>query len=71
MAARIIRLGTDKKKTWNGKVQTNIRTNNSQQFEGNNAATHEVVGVEAKRAKKFTRTSPRTLPEPPEDGHGS
>ena len=47
------------KKHGNGNVQAKVRANNSREFEG---TTHENVGLEAKRARKFTRTSPRTLP---------
>ena len=47
------------KKHGNGNVQAKVRANNSGQFEG---IAHEMWGFEAKRARKFTRTSPRTLP---------
>ena len=47
------------KKNGNGKVQMNIRTNNSEQFEG---TTHQMWGFEARRARKFTRTLPRASP---------
>ena len=43
------------KKTWNGKVQASVRTNNSEQSED---ATDEMWGFVAKMARKFTRTSP-------------
>ena len=46
-------------KNGNGKVQTNIRTNNSERFEG---TAHENLGFEAKRVRKFIRTLPQTLP---------
>ena len=36
-------------KTWNGNVQTKIRTNISEQFEG---TTHENVGFQARMAQK-------------------
>ena len=48
-----------KKKLGNGNVQANVRANNSGQFEG---TAHENVGFRGKRARKFTQTSPRTLP---------
>ena len=47
------------KKHGNGNVQANVRANNSGQFEG---TTHENVGFRQKKARKFIRTSPRTLP---------
>ena len=50
-------LGT--KKHGNDNVQANVCANNSGQFE----APHiKMWGFEAQRARKFTRTSPRTLP---------
>ena len=43
-------------------VQASVRSNNSGQFEGR---AHENVGLRGKRARKFTRTSPRRLPKGP------
>ena len=53
---KVDQLGTRK---GNGNVQANVRANNSGQFEG---TAHENVGFRGKRARKFTRTSPRTSP---------
>ena len=39
--------------------QAKVRANNSGHFEG---TAHKNVGFRGKRARKFTRTSPRTLP---------
>ena len=48
------------KKTWQWQCSSErVRTNNSGQFEG---TAHEMWGFEAKGARKFTRTLPRTLP---------
>ena len=47
------------KKTWNGNVQTNVRTNNSERCEG---TPHENMDFETQRPTKLTRTSPQTLP---------
>ena len=53
------RAGMDAALVWGQKDMRMAMFKNSGQCEG---TAHENLGFEAKRARKFTRTSPRTLP---------